>query len=164
MGQDLVGSRTRRNLVMTAVVGLVAALLVSSGWSPAAGAAPGGGSGGGSGPPAETAAGPHLLGEITPIAAGLSNSTGAIATRPDGFQWVVHRGGAQIVRFDPATGTRAGVIGSSLGAMDMALGPDGNMWVTSSSSRIARITPAGVVTWFSHASISQPDGIVAGPD
>jgi virginiamycin B lyase len=47
---------------------------------------------------------------------------------------------------------------------DMVLGPDGNIWYASDSSRIGRITPAGDVSHF-----ALPDGVLtqriaAGPD
>lgn len=48
----------------------------------------------------------------------------------------------------------------------LALGPDGNVWVTMDglTNNIARITPDGRVDTFTSAAISSPFGIVAGPD
>ncbi|HKG39779.1 MAG TPA: hypothetical protein VKB25_12375 [Conexibacter sp.] len=48
----------------------------------------------------------------------------------------------------------------------LALGPDGNVWVTmdGATENIARVTPDGRVTPFTSANISSPFGIVAGPD
>jgi streptogramin lyase len=45
----------------------------------------------------------------------------------------------------------------------LALGPDGNIWVTL-DTKIARITPAGVVTEFDPTNVGNPVGITAGPD
>jgi virginiamycin B lyase len=48
----------------------------------------------------------------------------------------------------------------------LALGPDGNVWVTmdGATDNIARIAPEGRVDTFTSADISSPFGIVAGPD
>ena len=48
----------------------------------------------------------------------------------------------------------------------LAAGPDGNMWVTLDgvAADVARITPAGVVTEFNSANMTNPIGITAGPD
>ena len=49
----------------------------------------------------------------------------------------------------------------------LALGPDGNIWVTLSGAgnKLARVTPAGAVTEYNPANITGlPVGIVAGPD
>lgn len=50
-------------------------------------------------------------------------------------------------------------------AQRIALGPDGNMWMTlASNNEVAKITPAGVVTEFDNDSLTGAVGIVAGPD
>jgi streptogramin lyase len=50
-------------------------------------------------------------------------------------------------------------------AQRIALGPDGNMWMTlASNNEVARITPAGVVTEFDNDSLTGAIGIVTGPD
>jgi streptogramin lyase len=48
----------------------------------------------------------------------------------------------------------------------LALGPDGNVWVTMDglTDNIARVRPDGTVDSFTAAAISSPIGIVAGPD
>lgn len=48
----------------------------------------------------------------------------------------------------------------------VAVGPDGNMWVTLASANpdVARVTPAGTVTAFDVTNVAFPTGIVAGPD
>ena len=49
----------------------------------------------------------------------------------------------------------------------LALGPDGNIWVTLSGggNKLAKVTPAGAVTEYNAPNISgSPVGIVAGPD
>lgn len=56
---------------------------------------------------------------------------------------------------------------SSVGANNqIAAGPDGNMWLTldGGAADVARITPAGAVTEFNSAVITNPMGITAGPD
>jgi streptogramin lyase len=45
----------------------------------------------------------------------------------------------------------------------LALGPDGNIWVTI-GGKIAKISPAGDVTEYDPAEVGSPNGIVAGPD
>src|SRR5215211_615951 len=42
-------------------------------------------------------------------------------------------------------------------------GPDGNIWVTL-ETKIARVTPSGVVTEFDPTDVGNPVGITAGPD
>ena len=50
------------------------------------------------------------------------------------------------------------------GPIDIALGPDGNLWFTEvNGSSIGRITPAGVITEF-YVTSGPPIGITAGPD
>jgi len=48
----------------------------------------------------------------------------------------------------------------------LALGPDGNIWITLDglTDNIARVRPDGTVDSFTSAAISSPNGIVAGPD
>ncbi|MBK6764579.1 MAG: hypothetical protein IPG68_15540 [Micrococcales bacterium] len=48
----------------------------------------------------------------------------------------------------------------------IAVGPDGNMWVTleSVTKDVAKITPDGTVTEYESANMSNPIGITAGPD
>ncbi|HEX7291100.1 MAG TPA: hypothetical protein VF250_08250 [Conexibacter sp.] len=48
----------------------------------------------------------------------------------------------------------------------LALGPDGNVWITleGTSGNIARVRPDGTVDSFTSAAIVSPIGIVAGPD
>ncbi|MEO5755166.1 MAG: Virginiamycin B lyase [Chthoniobacterales bacterium] len=49
--------------------------------------------------------------------------------------------------------------------ISITLGPDGNLWFTEQArSRIARITPKGVITEFVTPTFSFPLGITAGPD
>jgi streptogramin lyase len=45
----------------------------------------------------------------------------------------------------------------------LTMGPDANIWVTL-DTKIARITPAGVVTEFDPANVGSPIGITTGPD
>jgi streptogramin lyase len=48
----------------------------------------------------------------------------------------------------------------------LALGPDGNIWITleGSTDDVAQVTPDGTVTGFDSIAITNPIGIVAGPD
>ena len=47
----------------------------------------------------------------------------------------------------------------------IAAGLDGNLWIAETGgNKIARVTPAGVVTEFELAAGSLPSGITAGPD
>jgi streptogramin lyase len=56
-------------------------------------------------------------------------------------------------------------LAAASGPVGIAAGPDGNLWVTESkTSKIARVTTAGVVTEYALPSGSAPRGIVAGPD
>lgn len=45
----------------------------------------------------------------------------------------------------------------------LTLGPDGNIWVTL-GTKIAKVTPAGVVTEYAPADVTGPVGITSGPD
>jgi virginiamycin B lyase len=61
-------------------------------------------------------------------------------------------------------------LGSDIQPLEITAGPDGNLWYTvngdgtAGSSKVGRITPAGVVTEFVLADTSRPVGITAGPD
>src|SRR5262249_44730906 len=47
----------------------------------------------------------------------------------------------------------------------ITMGEDGNFWFTlSSGSKVARITPRGVITYFTTPSLSNPAFITPGPD
>lgn len=53
----------------------------------------------------------------------------------------------------------------AVGALEIAAGPDGNVWFTSMhEDRIGRITPLGSVREFRLADGAQPAGVTAGPD
>jgi streptogramin lyase len=48
---------------------------------------------------------------------------------------------------------------------ELALGPDGNMWVTLDvGNDLAKITPTGQVTEYNPADVTSPIGIITGPD
>ena len=61
-------------------------------------------------------------------------------------------------------------LGTDIRPLDIAAGPDGNLWYTvfgdgsASTSKVGRITPAGVITEFVLPDTSRPIGMVAGPD
>ncbi|GAC1407335.1 MAG: hypothetical protein NVSMB64_14110 [Candidatus Velthaea sp.] len=109
-------------------------------------------------------------GTITELTAGSGTS---IATGPDHNVWTTNNAG--ILRITPA-GTQtafgvANIFGSfqGLGNGDevgsIAAGPDGNMWFSAASpARIGRITPQGVITFFTSGLSGQPAEIVAGSD
>jgi streptogramin lyase len=119
----------------------------------------------------------HGIGRITPagvvseypITGGLGFGGGAITAGPDNKIWFTASAG--VGRIDPAAPDPAATItqfptGSPI---DIAFGPDGNLWTTSYFGPIRRITTAGVVTgtfgltMFAGQSVS-PFGITAGPD
>lgn len=110
--------------------------------------------------------------DVFPLPAD-SNPVG-ITAGPDGNLWVcLHDAIAKVSMQGQITATFA------LDGIDPAgivTGPDGNLWFTAvtdqgpdatvaSGSRIGRITPAGVVTYFALPDpTSEPVGIVSGPD
>ena len=61
-------------------------------------------------------------------------------------------------------------LGTDLPPLDIAAGPDGNLWFTvngdgsAGTSKVGRITPAGTITELVLPDTSRPVGIVAGPD
>lgn len=70
----------------------------------------------------------------------------------------------------PATASAApavdGVFDLPAAPRQLALGPDGNVWITldGATDNIARVRPDGTVDRFTSAAIVSPIGIVAGPD
>jgi len=107
---------------------------------------------------------------------------GALAAGPGGQLWFTEQmgdasgsaeraGKVRLGRLDVGTGkvvyvaglAETGTGGAGIGGI--ALGRDGNMWVTESKTdRIARVTPAGVVTEFVLTKGASPTSIAAGPD
>ena len=75
--------------------------------------------------------------------------------------------GAGAANAAPGSVTEIGLAAGST-PRDVALGPDGNMWVTGGASNtIAKVTPEGAVTAYAlplPANASNPWGIAAGPD
>lgn len=67
----------------------------------------------------------------------------------------------------PAPALAAPALDGTFGVSDkpgkLAVGADGNAWVVV-ADKLARITPAGVVTEFNPANMGNPVGITAGPD
>lgn len=139
-----------------------------------------------------TALGSEPIGRITPggvvtmFPGDLQGDPLNITSGPDGALWFTEDG---IVRGSVgAIGrvTTTGVVteyplptpaGSTSGAGDLAVGPDGNLWFTwavrplggpvgSESLRIGRITPAGAITSFTiwAAQGWPPGGVTRGPD
>ena len=61
--------------------------------------------------------------------------------------------------------TRTFPIRNGSGPFDITQGPDGNFWFTlSNSSKVARITPRGQISYFRTPSLSNPAFITVGPD
>ena len=61
--------------------------------------------------------------------------------------------------------TRTFPIRNASGPFDITQGPDRNFWFTlSNSSKVARVTPRGEISYFRTPSLSQPAFITAGPD
>ena len=96
-----------------------------------------------------------------------NSQPGAITTGPDGAVWFTEW--AAVGRIDPATGTITEFPFPEPQlqyARDLAVGPDGNLWITvSHGDAILRLTPAGVYTVFPiPGDTNHPHSIVAGPD
>jgi len=96
-----------------------------------------------------------------------------ITTGPDGNLWFTDRAGLIVKMTTAGKFTTFNVPRSNGATDDITAGPDGNLWFTldgtDSSSKIGRITPAGVITEFSFPSPENNDylylsGITKGPD
>jgi streptogramin lyase len=104
-----------------------------------------------------------------------TDSTGGypyqITAGPDGNLWFTDRA-HQVVKMTTSGQFTAFTLPLGIGTPDdIATGPDGNLWFTlddaSASNRIGRITPSGVITYFSVPGTSSYiylSGIAAGPD
>lgn len=96
----------------------------------------------------------------------------AITVGPDGLIWWVNLASSSFGHLDPSAPdpgvTIVEVPGGPevLNPPDLTVGPDQNLWFTSTNDRIGRITPGGsVTTWDGTAAgVSGPVGIVTGPD
>src|SRR5260370_18081626 len=95
-----------------------------------------------------------------------------ITTGPDGNLWFTDHAGLIVKLPTAAKSTTFNVRRSNGATYDLTAGPDGNLWFTldctDSSSKIGRITPAGVITEFSFPSPENNDylylsGITKGP-
>jgi streptogramin lyase len=125
----------------------------------------------------------NSIGRITPAGA-VTNYTGTgisypsgITAGPDGNLWFTNYAvnwweNNSIGRITPegvvSNFTDNSTDGSSLkihGAIDIAAGPDGNLWFANrGNDSIGMITPGGVVSKFTGTGIDRPRGITAGPD
>ena len=111
----------------------------------------------------------QLDGTVTePIANAGENPTAIVAgPKTDGGLWAVVKDA--IVRIDPTSGTITDTRNFDPGSnpSDLAVGGDGNLWVTlTGTSRIARVNPAagGATTTFPLPAGAAPFSIAAGAD
>jgi streptogramin lyase len=120
-------------------------------------------------------------GAVTEFAAGITHPAmpAGITAGPDGNLWFTESLGNRIGRITPAGVVTEFSNGLTSGGFDpftgkpngpeptsITTGPDGNLWFSEPGpNRVARITPAGVVTEFPVGTGStQPGGITTGPD
>jgi virginiamycin B lyase len=97
----------------------------------------------------------------------------ALTTGPDNRIWFLESGGSNIGRID-ADGKNLVLFPVPLGgstfsnALDIKLGPDGNVWFSAPSGGLGKITPSGAVTVYSttvaNGSSSSPSGLTSGPN
>ena len=90
-----------------------------------------------------------------------------VVSGPDGNIWTTLSGSANAVMKTSPLGVSNEVLGFTKPTAGIAVGADGNLWVTEPAANlIARVTPAGVIKEFSLAELegTKPTGIVAGPD
>ena len=118
-----------------------------------------------------TNTGNNSIGRIT-TAGTVTNYTGPGISQPGRDHGrarrrpVVHQPGQQLDRADHHRRGRHQLHRPRHhGPTEIAAGPDGALWFTSpTTTSIGRITTTGVVTNYTDAGISCPDGIAAGPD
>ena len=111
-----------------------------------------------------------------PLPGGGNPEFGEIATGPDGNLWMAETANSTVDASTIFVSTLAGAATTitiptpGAAPFGIAAGSDGNMWVTESETdKIARVTPAGIITEFAIPGASAlnrvyPDDIVAGPD
>src|SRR5215207_485031 len=97
-----------------------------------------------------------------------AGTAAGVATGSDGKIWFGDFTNHTVVRVNPADGTKEAASDFDLGTdftgiKNLVGGPDGNVWVTEFSGRIARVTPTGTVTPFDIPGDGAWD-IVVGPD
>jgi streptogramin lyase len=119
--------------------------------------------------------GQKLVGRVTPAGSitqfavpGTGSGSEAITGGRDGNIWMVARGDMNgpdwILKVSPAGVVTKYPLADGVGPEGITWGPDGNIWFTEIwTSRVGRMTPAGVITEFSLPS-PNPRGIVTGPD
>jgi virginiamycin B lyase len=105
-----------------------------------------------------------------PLLAQSSPASG-ITVGPDGALWFTEPAARKVGRVSEDGGiTELALAASDGGTMvpiEIATGPDGNLWITLLGDVVARVTPAGVATAFDvsvDAGALEPSVIVAGPD
>lgn len=98
----------------------------------------------------------------------VSGKPGYIALGPDGNVWAVLSGSAQnndVARISPAGVVEEFDVPALAGAVGIAAGSDGNLWVTR-PAKVARFSPGAPAgaTEFAVADLAGPRDITAGPD
>jgi virginiamycin B lyase len=120
---------------------------------------------------------PALAIDEFPVPSAASQPAG-IALGPDGNIWFTEEAPAvnQIGRLNPITGVVTGEFpvpskppnnSTSFGPSEITAGPDGRMWFTGfTTNKIGAITTSGLITITEYDAplLSNPDGIVWGPD
>jgi virginiamycin B lyase len=108
----------------------------------------------GSGKPVQTVTLPDPLSNVVALAAGRG-----------GAVWFADFGTSQAGELSPGGRVRLFGVRSPYGGIsDIALGPDGSMWLSEQAGLVARISPGGTVNQLALPTpSSNPDGIAAGP-
>jgi virginiamycin B lyase len=108
----------------------------------------------GSGKPAQTVTLPDPLSNVVAVAAGRG-----------GAVWFADFGTSQAGELSPGGRARLFGVRSPFGGIsDIALGPDGSMWLSEQAGLVARVSPGGTVSQLALPSpSSNPDAIAAGP-
>jgi streptogramin lyase len=109
----------------------------------------------------------HKVGKITPTGSVTEYNVGhevwKIAAGPEGNLFAAYGGTVEKITTSGTVTEYNNPAGG--GAEDIAVGPDGNLWMTNYfGAKIVKMTPGGVFSEYSLPAGSTPYGIVAGPD
>ena len=105
-------------------------------------------------------------GRIREVTFSRFDAAGGITKGPDGNVWFTDETGNRVWRIDLPSGALHSFAVPTPDSFPSAIttGPDGNLWFLElSAGKLARITPAGVITEFPHP-LQQPYDITTGPD